>query len=260
VIKKVWVQMEKLPSELRDYLTIWAIGTILGITKDVDIIFTHQYNCLRMQVLALDPALIPTIVDVVIGDNVYELPFRIEPEGMQEEPKPLYMVDDNDEFDKKEEGGEGDGEQGDFMQEDKNLNSESGRKFGDHPSGAHDGKQGKKAMQLADATVNNLEKEVLHRESWDSDVHIDETEAYSEEELMGDFDEEGKGDELASLEAAQLRELAAISEAETPPHKSKRRAHSGDGHSLDKATRIKAARNLDFTKENSNSSCRCVVR
>jgi hypothetical protein len=33
VMKKVWVQMSKLPNELRDYLTIWAIGTILGLQK-----------------------------------------------------------------------------------------------------------------------------------------------------------------------------------------------------------------------------------
>jgi hypothetical protein len=25
-----------LPGELREYLTIWAIGSILGVTKDVD--------------------------------------------------------------------------------------------------------------------------------------------------------------------------------------------------------------------------------
>jgi hypothetical protein len=40
-MRKVWVQMTKLPSELRDFLTIWAIGTILGVTKDVDMKFTR---------------------------------------------------------------------------------------------------------------------------------------------------------------------------------------------------------------------------
>jgi hypothetical protein len=44
VMRKVWVQMTRLPSELRDFLTIWAVGTILGITKDVDMSFTRQYN------------------------------------------------------------------------------------------------------------------------------------------------------------------------------------------------------------------------
>jgi hypothetical protein len=32
VMRKVWVQMSRLPSELRDFLTIWALGTILGVT------------------------------------------------------------------------------------------------------------------------------------------------------------------------------------------------------------------------------------
>jgi hypothetical protein len=41
VMRKVWVQMTRLPSELRDFLTIWAVGTILGVSKDVDISFTR---------------------------------------------------------------------------------------------------------------------------------------------------------------------------------------------------------------------------
>jgi hypothetical protein len=63
--------MSRLPSDLRDFLTIWAVGTILGVTKDVDMIFTRMFNTSRMQVLVLDPALIPLPVDVVIGGNVY---------------------------------------------------------------------------------------------------------------------------------------------------------------------------------------------
>jgi hypothetical protein len=41
VMRKVWAQMTRLPSELRDFLTIWAVGTILGVTKDVDMAFTQ---------------------------------------------------------------------------------------------------------------------------------------------------------------------------------------------------------------------------
>jgi hypothetical protein len=48
----------------RDYLSIWAIGTILGVTKDVDMNFTRQYDHPRLQVLVLDLTLIPTSVDV----------------------------------------------------------------------------------------------------------------------------------------------------------------------------------------------------
>jgi hypothetical protein len=42
VTRKVCVQMTRLPSELRDFLTIWVVGTILGVTKDVDMSFTRQ--------------------------------------------------------------------------------------------------------------------------------------------------------------------------------------------------------------------------
>jgi hypothetical protein len=52
VMSKVWVQMTRLPSELRDFLTIWAIDTILGVTKDVDMNFTRKYNRARLQVLS----------------------------------------------------------------------------------------------------------------------------------------------------------------------------------------------------------------
>jgi hypothetical protein len=50
------------------------------------------------------------------------------------------------------------------------------------------------------------------------------------------------------------KDLAAIPEAETPSCKSKRRSETVDENSLDRAERIKAARNLDFTSEKSNSS------
>jgi hypothetical protein len=63
--------MSRLPSELHDCLTIRAVGTILRVTKDVDMIFTRKFNRSRMVVHVLDLAPIPISVDVVIGDNVY---------------------------------------------------------------------------------------------------------------------------------------------------------------------------------------------
>jgi hypothetical protein len=84
-------------------------------------------------------------------------------------------------------------------------------------------------------------------------VARDRVETYSEDELMDAFEDEVRGDEVENLVAMQLRELAAILEAETPSRKSKR-ASTGDEHSLEWAERIKAARNLDFTTEKGNSS------
>jgi hypothetical protein len=127
VMRKVWVQMSRLPSELRDFLTIWAVGTILGVTKDVDMIFTRQFNRGRMQVLVLDPALIPILVDVVIGDNVYELHFKVEPDEMSENPRPLDMEDDSDDIDGTDEGDDGNGVHEDFMQDDSGGNPKGKR-------------------------------------------------------------------------------------------------------------------------------------
>jgi hypothetical protein len=46
-LRKVWVQMMGLLGELREFLTIWAIGTILGVTKDVDMKFMQEYERAR---------------------------------------------------------------------------------------------------------------------------------------------------------------------------------------------------------------------
>jgi hypothetical protein len=108
-------------------------------------------------------------------------------------------------------------------------------------------------VQNTAADENFMQMEMSHLEKWDSEVQRDETEAYSEDELMGVFEIEEKGDEPASLEVEQLRELAAILEVESHSDKSKRWAQSGDEHSLDRVVRIKAARNLDFSKEKGNN-------
>jgi hypothetical protein len=44
----------------------------------MDTKFTKKFGRSRLQVAVLDPSLIPNLVDVVIGDFVYELQFRVE--------------------------------------------------------------------------------------------------------------------------------------------------------------------------------------
>jgi hypothetical protein len=82
-----------LSGELREYLTIWAIGTIIGVTKDVDMKFTHEYDRAHFQVLVLNPSLIPHSIDVVIGEFIHELHFRVE-RGEMTNPTPIDMDDD----------------------------------------------------------------------------------------------------------------------------------------------------------------------
>jgi hypothetical protein len=96
VLPKVWVQFNGLPSELCDFVIIWAVGSILGITKDVDMVFTRKHEICRMQVLVLDPNLIPQFVDVVIGESLYTLQFRVEENVDDNDPEPMDMDDFQD--------------------------------------------------------------------------------------------------------------------------------------------------------------------
>jgi hypothetical protein len=57
----------------------------------------------------------------------------------------------------------------------------------------------------------------------------------TDNELQDAIEEEVNGSELVNLRAVEIRELAAIPEANTPLHKSTRRANSGYEHSLDQA-------------------------
>jgi hypothetical protein len=97
VMPKIWVQFTGLPDELRDFLVIWVVGSILGITKDVDMMFTRAHEVTRMQVIVLDSGLIPVSVDVAIGDNVYELKFKVEAQGSEGNVIPMDMdkIEDN---------------------------------------------------------------------------------------------------------------------------------------------------------------------
>lgn len=84
--EKVWVQFKGLPKELREFPIIWAIASILGVPRAVDTKFTKAFGRARMKVAVLDPSLIPVFVDVVIGDDVFQLHFGVEQGGQEGEP------------------------------------------------------------------------------------------------------------------------------------------------------------------------------
>jgi len=96
-IDKVWVQFRGLPKEFREFPIIWAIGTILGVPRAVDMKFTKKYGRTRMKVAVLNPDIIPNLVDVVIGDIVYELQFRVEKDMSDGEPQVIDMDSTTDE-------------------------------------------------------------------------------------------------------------------------------------------------------------------
>lgn len=107
-IPKVWVQFRGLPEELLEFPIVWAIGSILGVTRNVDMKFVKKHEMGRLLVAVLDPELVPDLVDIVIGDFVYELQFRVESEENGSIPQPIDMDIDQDpnieEKDKNEDG------------------------------------------------------------------------------------------------------------------------------------------------------------
>jgi hypothetical protein len=54
-------------------------------------LFTRRFEISRMQVLVMDPNLIPHAVNVVIGENLYELKFQVEGASDAGKPQPMDM-------------------------------------------------------------------------------------------------------------------------------------------------------------------------
>jgi hypothetical protein len=237
--------MTKLPRDVRDFLIIWAIGSILGVTKDVDMVFTRQHNRPRMEILMLDPKLIPSAVDIVIGDNVYELNFKAEPEDMQDHPTPLEMEDDGDEFEQNEDKGADDEDHHDPMQED--TNKEDTKLKGQQAD-----VQGKNVAVHVLGNTEVVDETFSPLDNIEDLGEYDDVEGPIDDEIENVFEEDDRGIVLAHPEVEEQRALAAIPEAVTPTHSSRRRAESAGEHSLDRAERIKAAHNLDFRTEKGN--------
>ena len=80
------------------------MGTILGATKMVDMKFTKRFGRPRLRVAVLSPELISDLVDVVIGEFVYELQFRLETEEEENDPRLIDMDNQPGESGKKDDG------------------------------------------------------------------------------------------------------------------------------------------------------------
>jgi len=80
------------------------VSTILGATKMVDMKFTKRFGRPRLRVAVLSPELISDLVDVVIGEFVYELQFRLETEEEENDPRLIDMDNQPGESGKKDDG------------------------------------------------------------------------------------------------------------------------------------------------------------
>ncbi|CAD6247490.1 unnamed protein product [Miscanthus lutarioriparius] len=75
----VWMRVLNLLTILREYLVLWALGTLFGVTQDVDMVTTRASSFGRFAVAVLDLEAIPTKLDVIIGNRYFQLLFEVEP-------------------------------------------------------------------------------------------------------------------------------------------------------------------------------------
>lgn len=101
LLPKVWVRVKCVREPLREFLILWVVGSLLGLTQTVDMETTRKNKFGRILVAVLDPKLIPRVLDVVIGDHYFDLEFEVEKRGFDE---------NGEEVDIEWDGGEGEGD------------------------------------------------------------------------------------------------------------------------------------------------------
>ncbi|KAM0840518.1 hypothetical protein ACQ4PT_059606 [Festuca glaucescens] len=80
MLPEVWLRVRGIPVDVRtDFLSLWAVGTLFGKTKEVDMVHTRKYKELRMRIGCLDHTLIPETTDVFIQTGFFKLSFEVEP-------------------------------------------------------------------------------------------------------------------------------------------------------------------------------------
>ncbi|EEE62954.1 hypothetical protein OsJ_17761 [Oryza sativa Japonica Group] len=101
LLPKVWIRVFGLRKRLREYLTLWVVGSLVGATQLVDMKTTRKSDFGRIFVAVLDPTIIPRKLDVVIGDHYFELKFEVEKKGFDENGEEVEFMQEG--------GGDGDG-------------------------------------------------------------------------------------------------------------------------------------------------------
>jgi hypothetical protein len=77
---KVWLRVRGIPTDVRtDFLSLWAVCSLFGKTKEVDMVHTRKNKELRLRIGCLDHTLIPETTYVFIQRGFFKLSFEVEP-------------------------------------------------------------------------------------------------------------------------------------------------------------------------------------
>ncbi|CAL4952315.1 unnamed protein product [Urochloa decumbens] len=200
----------------------------------VDMKFTKQHGRPRMKVVVLNSDLIPEFVDVVIGEYVYELQFRVEIEGDEINPLLINMDEqpkEDGDKDKKKQLDEANKENNAKINESANPGGKELEK-----EGSATGKESAPNAIMA-ATTSALSSstdpsKVRRTVVLKPTGNADSTKAWVAESFFGQ-----------QAHDATPKEIPAT----TPTRKSKRSTMSADQDSIEKAARLKARKNLKDT-------------
>ena len=66
-LEEVWVHVTRVPPGFRKYLVLWALGTVVGSTLDVDMLTYRKKGIVRVKVAILDKTQLPLTTNLVFA-------------------------------------------------------------------------------------------------------------------------------------------------------------------------------------------------
>lgn len=244
----VWIQFDGLPSALCTYPHIWGVGSTLGTTVEVDMVFFRKHDICRMMVGVIDPEAVPSAGEVEINRVIYEVHYWVERHLVDGVPVPLAFDQDGEEGSKKDKDNLGDPK----GKADRNKNGPENSSEEKNENGSKaDGGQVQKEDVNGGADGGNHNLVVSHETHTASELQ-----AFAPTELMDEHQGMAvdavlepmvdnfmvSGTPEMETRAARVERLAAIPETELPSGR-KRRSCTTDEHSLARAERLKTERN-----------------
>ena len=98
--EEVWVHITRVPHVYRNYLVFWALGTVIGTTREVDMYTYRKMGIIRVKVGILDKSQLPLTTDLVFGTEGYHITYTLEDDSFEPVVAPAEDVDhmDQDDF------------------------------------------------------------------------------------------------------------------------------------------------------------------
>jgi hypothetical protein len=156
-LQQVWVRIFGVPNEIRSFLPLWAVGSILGATQKVDMSYLRKTGVVRLLVAVLDVNAVPKDADVVVHRSMYKIFFKVDEVVRDEDdfnPEDDDLLDDDADQAKGKDMEETDQDEhnGDFDE----LPHEQNLSITDGYNGMSYGKQVALVEEVIDITCNRL--------------------------------------------------------------------------------------------------------